>query len=117
MDAELPGPFFVPALRTEGWSDQNHIARRAYYTDFVLPYGSTVPEEFKRKVCRAGFFMECYMNKWWNAEFARLRNWSAVHEIFGTFIYGSIGDPKVTLHVDASEKHGRLGPAFLSSDG
>ena len=37
MDLLIPHPSFVPLIRTEGWSDQNHMARTDYYRDFVMP--------------------------------------------------------------------------------
>eukprot|EP00667_Euglena_gracilis_P005161 EG_transcript_5191 len=113
MDTDVPEPSFVPLVRTEGWSDQNHMSSAAYYRTLVLPRGESVPEARRKAMCRMGFFMECFMNKYWNEQFALLKNWSAVHEVFGTYVYGVPGERLYSLHVDGSEKHGRLSPHYL----
>ena len=43
MGTVIPAPAFVPLIRTEGWSDQNHLTTVAYYQDLVLPYAETGP--------------------------------------------------------------------------
>ena len=113
LDLDVPGPAFVPLIRTEGWSDQNHMASVRYYREFVLPSIDAIPEPRRQRMCKGGAFMECFMNQLWNAEYARVRNWSRVHAVFGTYIYGVPGEAPYCLHVDGSEKHGGLPRALL----
>ena len=38
---------------------------------------TAVAEDRKKKMCKNGFYMECFLNKLWNAEYAQSKNWSS----------------------------------------
>jgi hypothetical protein len=69
--------------RTPCWSDQNHICTAEYYRDVIL------------KMCKDGTYMEYILiNKSKTEE---------IHEKYGTYIFGGLGDAAYIKHTDGSK--------------
>ena len=91
VDARVPPSALVPLSRIFSWSDRNHVARAAYYRDFVFPrvFAGT----------KTGFkaggktFMEDVLHYQEKHELRDLqkkpRKQNAAHEKYGTYVYGS----------------------------
>lgn len=71
--------------RTPGWSDQNHICLKTYYTKFIL------------RICKDGDFMEKTMHK-------RIKN-KKDHIKYGTYIFGHIESKRTIKHSDGRERN------------
>jgi len=80
VDSVIVGGSLVPLTRIFGWSDNDHISRTDYYRDFVFP-----------KIPWNGA-MEWFLHDQPDI----LRN----HLLYGTYLYGSIGDGPYILHLD-----------------
>ncbi len=80
VDAYIEGGALVPLTRTFGWSDNDHIARLDYYTDFVLP-----------KVTWNGA-MEWFLHD----QEKIIKN----HLEYGTYLYGAPGEASYLDHLD-----------------
>lgn len=79
---DLPRNAF-PLVRTAAWSDNNHLARVDYYRRVVLPL-----------VGRKPTFMEAVLNP---------LNSPERHRLFGTYVFGGIGEEKTINHLDGRE--------------
>lgn len=79
---------FVPLCKSYGWTDQTHVARLEYYTDFVLPQ------------CNFGF-MEQFLNPNFKKLFQQIR--CASHDLYGTYLYGDLTDGCYIYHSDGAE--------------
>lgn len=88
VEEVVDGPHFVPLCRTGGWSDNDHITRLDYYTDFVLP------------MCGHGA-MEWALHP--ALKNALIRKGPKGHPPFGTYIYGHITDGGYIYHSDGRE--------------
>ncbi len=88
VEEMVEGAAFVPLCRTGGWSDNDHITRLEYYTDFVLPQ------------CNHGA-MEWSLHP--ALKNALLRQGPHGHLPFGTYIYGHITDGGYIHHSDGRD--------------
>ena len=86
VDDKIEGGSAFPVLKTLRWSDNDHIARTDYYTDFVLPL-----------IGDAKTFMEHVLN---TAEHEDLKSDPSKHSKYGTFLYGTWGDGPFIYHLD-----------------
>jgi hypothetical protein len=66
--------------RTPGWSDQNHLCLKSYYTDIIM------------KECRDGNFME-------NKLQGKIKD-EKIHKKYGTYLFGELNHPQVIKHTD-----------------
>ena len=82
------GPHFVPLCLSSGWSDNDHITRLDYYTDFVLPMCTHCAMEWALHPA---------------LKFSLLEHGLKGHIPFGTYIYGNIDDGGYILHSDGRE--------------
>ena len=85
VDENIEGPCYVPLCRTYGWSDNDHFVRKSYYDDFIFP---------KIKGKRP---MEVVINPLMRK--ATKEN-PALHQVFGTYLYGKYGDGRCIIHLD-----------------
>jgi hypothetical protein len=77
-------------VRTMSWSDNNHIASLEYYNTLVMVEckdGDYMDQQIFPKI------REACKNK-------TLEERLAVHEKYGTWIYGAINDPPLIKHTD-----------------
>ncbi len=95
VDEVVEGPHCVPLCRCFGWSDNDHIARTDYYTDFVLP------------MCSHGA-MEWFLQPALKASLAEFGD--AGHAPFGTYLYGRLQDGGYIRHSDGREAWGVITP-------
>lgn len=93
IDQVINGVAFVPLCRTFGWSDNDHLARTDYYTDFVLPKCGCCPmehvlqPELKKALAEEGK--------------------EGGHAPFGTYLYGTPSHGGYFHHLDGREAWGR----------
>ena len=66
--------------RTPTWSDNNHISRKDYYDDIVMP--------------------ECFDGKPMELHFYNRITTPEVHKKYGTFIFGPLGQSAMVSHLD-----------------
>ena len=66
--------------RTPGWSDQNHLCLKSYYTDIVM------------NECSDGKFMEVQLH-------GKNKN-ENLHSKYGTYLFGGLNYPPVIKHID-----------------
>ena len=85
VEEVVDGPSFVPLCRTGGWSDNDHITRLDYYTDFVLPMCNHCPMEWVLHPALKN---------------ALIRKGPKGHKPFGTYIYGHLTDGGYIYHSD-----------------
>lgn len=86
IDDCIEGGTSFPLLRTGGWSDNDHIARKDYYEEFVMP---TIGEE--------ATFMEHIMNQ---LEMKDLGEDINRHTKYGTYLYGTFEEGPFIYHLD-----------------
>lgn len=68
----------------------------------LFPVTAAVAEARRKAMCRMGFFMECFMNKYWNEQFALLKNWCVpqlfqTHSPWGLVKFSLVPAPKVCM--------------------
>jgi hypothetical protein len=85
IDHHIEGNYYVPLLRTFGWSDNDHIARIDYYRDFVFP-----------KVTWGGAM------EWFLHDPSKIQ---MDHHSYGTYLYGSMNDSPYIYHLDGKYFH------------
>ncbi len=86
IDDYIEGGCDFPLLRTGGWSDNDHIARKDYYEQFVLP-----------KIGDEKTFMEHVMHP---AELEDLAKDKRLHLDYGTYLYGTFDEGPFIYHLD-----------------
>lgn len=86
IDDYVEGGTSFPLLRTGGWSDNDHIARKDYYEDFVM-----------LKIGEEATFMEHVMNR---AEMLDLASDIGLHTQYGTYLYGTFEEGPFIYHLD-----------------
>ncbi|MCB1108813.1 MAG: hypothetical protein KDK44_04080 [Chlamydiia bacterium] len=85
VDNVIEGPSYVPLSRTWGWSDNDHFCPKKYYDEFIF-------SKIKRKKPMEKVIQPLQRR-------AERRN-RANHKIFGTYIYGNLGDSPIIAHLD-----------------
>ncbi len=85
VDNVVEGPSYVPLTRTWGWSDNDHFSPKQYYDEFIFP-------KIKRKRP-----MEKVIHPLQRRAERKNRE---KHKVFGTYIYGSLGDSPIIAHLD-----------------
>ncbi len=93
IDQIINGPHFIPLCRFFGWSDLDHVARRDYYVEFVLPQciGHDV-RNYAMETLLHPMLKDCvyvYFGK------------DEGHRPFGTYLLGDPSDGGYTTHLDA----------------
>lgn len=83
----------IPLLKTAAWSDMPHFVRTTYYLDFVLPQLRWSNGELQRVFPEAIVFPRFIRD-------VKQSGFQAVHPKYGTYVYGSLGDPPVCDHLD-----------------
>jgi hypothetical protein len=82
----------VPLLRTSSWSSNPHFARVSYYRSSILPRLTNSPDggaaSFEGPIFRAA------------VADIRAQGFESSHQNWGTFVYGSFGDPPIVSHLD-----------------
>lgn len=91
LDTHIEGQCFVPLLRTNLWSDQEHFCSVEYYTDFILP---KMPE----RNCMEWVLME--------EEKREVEKDISNHKIYGTYVYGKLGERPYLNNLDGSRCYG-----------
>ncbi len=86
MDDYVEGGSDFPLIRTGGWSDNDHIARKDYYENFVLP-----------KIGEEKTFMEHRMHP---AELEDIAKDIKAHLDYGTYLYGTFEEGPFIYHLD-----------------
>ncbi len=86
VDRVLEGKSFVPLSRTFAWSDYEHVTRKDYYLDFVLPK------------CGQGA-MEWVLHPALKASIEK-HGLDEGHKPFGTYLYGDLNDGFYIYHAD-----------------
>lgn len=76
---------YIPLCKSFGWTDQTHVARLEYYTNFVLPQ------------CSFGF-MEAFLNPNFKKAYQLLGR--ECHIEFGSYLYGDLSDGSYIDHTD-----------------
>lgn len=85
VDENIEGPCYVPLTRTFGWSDNDHFSPKSYYEEFIFPKVTKPwPMEWVLNPLEKKLTMEDPKN----------------HDLFGTYIYGKIGDGRYIVHLD-----------------
>ena len=80
----------IQLTQTIGWSDNNHLCKKHYYTDIILP------------LCgRSAYFPEHAANRAASP---------FLHRLFGTYIYGYKGMEAVVEHIDGREEFEKQRP-------
>eukprot|EP00667_Euglena_gracilis_P005644 EG_transcript_5689 len=100
ISSNVPKSSWVPLCRTPVFSSENHLVPTTLYTKVITP--TMQAGKFTRwglSHCRT---VECLMNKRSNKT-----------ALFGTFIYGNIGDGPYSVHLDGSERHQRIPTELL----
>jgi len=93
LDDYVEGGSLAPLLRTNLWSDNEHFCSVEYYTDFILP---KMPREYPMP-------MECLLMR---EEKEAIQEDVSNHLIYGTYVYGKLGDSPYLFHVDGSRHYG-----------
>lgn len=83
----------IPLLKTAAWSDMPHFVRKTYYTDFILPQLRWSNGELQRVFPESIVFPR-FVND------VKKHGFSTAHPIYGTFLYGALGDPAICEHLD-----------------
>lgn len=83
IDDYVEGGTTFPILRTPGWGDNDHIARKDYYDNFVFPTIGDKPT-----------FMEAVLMKPCATEFPQQ------HLKYGTYLYGPWNEGPYIYHLD-----------------
>jgi len=79
--------------QTPCFSDMNHVARSAYYREIILPLVTKAPDTMPETTVQPRV----------------MDNWTR----YGTFVFGTPGDPPCLVHADAAMRgHGELVPAI-----
>lgn len=92
IDQVIQGVSFVPLCRTFGWSDNDHLARVDYYTQFVLP---------KCHCCAVEHVLHPALKN------AIAEKGKEAHALFGTYLYGMPSDGGYFHHLDGREAWGK----------
>ena len=85
VDDVIEGPAYVPLTRTFGWSDNDHFTRKDYYDNFIFP-----------KITKP-WPMESFIHP---LEEEMTKKDPKNHRIFGTYLYGKLGDGRYIFHLD-----------------
>jgi hypothetical protein len=83
---EYKGKTKIPLTRTFGWSDNDHITRKDYYENFVIP-----------KVGNKKIPMEWALH---GLERKDLKEDTSKHSIYGTFLLGALNEPAYIRHLN-----------------
>ena len=98
VDNVVEGPSYVPLTRTWGWSDNDHFSPKKYYDDFIFP-------KIKRKRPMEKVIHPMQRR----AERKNREN----HKIFGTYIYGELGNKPIIAHLDGKRWRDRSDPSTV----
>ena len=85
----------VPLCRCFGWSDNDHVTRKSYYTDFIFVHINAMAKSRNSPVKS---YMEKYIHPMMRTDLKY--NGDKVHPKYGTYLYGELGEEPYLFHLN-----------------